>query len=621
MTRFVLFATILLFSATVNAQQARVQKFTAHHAGSVVLRDAEDKYNAQVYSLEAPEPDAGSDKARLREIKKQVEERFPARMGKAQSKTTITPTQPNYPVAQPVVEIGFVADSQSGIPPDNEMAISKANKAVSVMNSRISVLDGNTGEMQYRKTLQIFSFGAGLNTFNDNKYDPKVIYDPEADKYICIMLNSTDALNYIVVGFSKTNDPAGEWNFYKFYGNYQDDNTWFDYPAISITKDEFFFTGNKIKFNTSWQAGFSQTLIYQVDKNSGYNGDTMVTYQIWDNIQYNGKPIRNLYPVKNGTSIHGPSQYFLSNRNFDIENDTIFLVKMPDIISSGNKNLSITVLKSPLKYGVPPNGRQPKTTTQLATNDGRILGAYAQDNEIHFVSTTVHPGNGNASVFHGIIANYTATPRIDYANYYTIDSLDLGYPNIAYAGNGKSGPQSFISFNYTGPNTWPGLGITLYDNKHYADIVNLKSGDSSISVLSGTTQRWGDYMGLQPDYSEPGKAWILGIFGRKDRNYGNWMAKVSSPLAQVKASKDVLIFPNPSASFMQLEFTLDKEQVVSFVIYNTAGQVVDKILEQKCDVGRNRIVFNTSALAGGIYYLKSIGAEGKVIETQRFIKQ
>jgi hypothetical protein len=626
MLKTLLSVTILLSVFTVSAQQARVQKFSAPLAGKVVLRDVEDKYGAEVHSLEAPEPDALFEQMKLEEIKKQIEERFPQRNGLAQSKNTKTTAAPNYPLQQPVIDKGFAADLVSGIPPDNDMAISKGGKAVCVINSRISILDGETsGTLLTRKTLEAYSQPVGLNNpQGDYRYDPKIIYDFEADKFISIMLSGVDSYNHIVIGFSKTNDPSGEWNFYKFYGNFMNDHTWFDYPSISITKDEFFFTGNKILFDTSWQEGFIQSLIYQVDKQSGFNGDAMVTFQVWDNIKYNGKAIRNLYPVKGSTELLGPAQYFLSNRNFDIENDTIFLVRMPDRISSNNKNISITALKSPIKYGVPPNGRQPDTSVELATNDGRILGAYAHDNEIHFVSTTTHPVNGNAAIYHGIIANYPATPRIDYAAYYTIDTLDLGYPNIAYAGNGKTGPQSFISFNYTGPKTNPGLGITLYENHEYANPVNLKSGDSSIKILQvqGKSQRWGDYMGLQADYAhEPGSVWVLGIFGRSNRQYGNWMAKVSSPLRQIASTRDVVMYPNPSFQFMQLEFSLDKEQVVSFVIFNSAGQMVDKILERKCDVGRNRVQFNTAPLASGIYYLKAMSPEGKVIDTQRFLRQ
>lgn len=612
---------LMLLAGSAYAQNARVQRFTAPLQGTVILKDAGDKFSAEVINMEMPEPDAEEEQKELREIKEEVERRYPRHT--TASKSTHGGDDDDTAKA-PIVVTGFIADSLPGVPPDNDMAISKGNKAVSVINSNIAVLDATTGKMLYRKGLKAYS-SAVLNSINPNdyRYDPKVIYDPLADKFISIMLNGTKAFNYIVVGFSKTNDPAGAWNFYKFKGDYLNDTTWFDFPSISITKDEFFFTGNKIIYDSSWQAGFTQTLIYQVSKQSGYNGDTAIVYQVWDSIRYNGKGIRNLYPVKGGTELLGPEQYFLSNRNFDIQNDTIFLVKMPGTIASGNTNLTIQIIKTPMKYGVPPSGRQPDTSALLATNDGRILGAFAVDNEIQFVSASVDTSSGASAVYHGKIANFKNNPRIDHVHMVSYDTLDFGFPNIAYIGNGKRGPQALLSFNYTGPKTFPGLGAVLFDGEKYSKLVKVKTGDSSIKIswIPDKIQRWGDYLGAQPDYSSPNSVWIEGIFGRKDKNYGNWMAKLSSTLDQIPVTHEPLLYPNPSTSFLQFEFDLDGGYTVSFVIINYAGQKVAKILEQRCDAGRNRLQFDIAPLASGIYFLKAIDQTGKEIMTRRFIKQ
>lgn len=612
------FASAICFTA-VAARAQQVHQFTAAFMGSVDMKAAEDKYNAQVVNLEMPNPDASAEKKRLRQLKEASAKLYPyRRAAMPQKKATAVP--------QPVVTIGFVADSFPGIPPDNDMAISKQNKAVSVINSNIAVLDGQNGSMAYRKNLKAYSLVVGLNSItNDYRYDPKIIYDPAADKYISIMLNGTNQFNYIVVGFSQTNDPAGRWNFYKFQGNYKNDSTWFDYPAIAITKDEFFFTGNKIKYSSSWQTGFTETVIYQLKKQDGYDSSANLGYQVWDGITYDGKPIRNLFPVKSGWNMNGPEQYFLSNRNFDAQNDTIFLVKVPDVISSGNKNLSITVLKSPVSYGVPLDGRQPDTSVTLATNDGRILGAYAIDDEIQFVSTSINTPTGASGIFHGRIANYKSSPTISHAQIFSVDTLDFGYPNITFCGNPWGLNQSIISFNYTGPNAYPGLGAITFDGAQYSDLLQVKTGDSSIKVLAGKQQRWGDYSGAQPDWNAYGAVWIEGIFGRRDKNYGNWMARLNSPLLDVKNMKveqsASVLYPNPAMEYIQFDFETDEQQVISFAIYNSAGALVDKVLQQRCKYGQNRIRFNIGSLPPGNYYLKATQENGESIMTRSFVKQ
>ncbi len=626
-----LFPIVFLFLISVSsvAQQARVKQYKAPLSGTVVLRDVADKYSASVFNIEAPDVENDADMEKLREIKLQVKERFPLRESHTADRKTTS-------VLQPILGINYVADSMSGIPPDNSSAISKDMKAVCVMNQNIAIHDANTGKMLYRKGLSTFSAAVGLNGSNDFRYDPKVVYDPVADKFITIILNGTLQYNYIVMGFSQTNDPAGAWNFYKFYGDYNSDTTWFDYPSISITQNEVFFTGNKIKYDSSWQAGFTQTLIYQVHKQDGYSGAATLNYQIWDSIGYNNKPLRCLYPLNPGDSLLGPNQYFLSNRNFDLLNDTVFLVQVPDTIGSSVTNLTVTPLVSSLSYGVPPDARQPDTSVTLATNDGRVLGGFIKDSEIQFVSTSVNPVKGNSGIYLGKISNFNTTPVLT-GQIFSIDSLDFGYPNISFAGNFTGSNQSIISFDYSGPHTFPGFGAILFDGSNFSDLLKIKSGTVYIDKLPGKEQRWGDYSGSQPEWDSSGVVWVAGIYSRKDptsdNSYGDYMAQLTSPyrvvppvhgigvpeLSHVAATSKV--YPNPAWEFVSFDFIVDQEQAFSFLIYDVQGRVVDKLTDQYCRTGKSVIQFNIAPLVPGTYFLKAIGVKGEKIAVHTFIRR
>ena len=214
-------------------------------SGTVHIQNCTDTFLAQVRNLEIHEPDESAEYEALMRIKTEQQKKYPYKTNAHKALKTTAP------IAAPTVSLSFVADSNSGTPPDNYLAVSKNNTCVSVMNSFISVLDGNTGIMTKRTGLKTMSLPVGLNNFmNDYRYDPKIIYDPLEDKFICIMLNGVNAANYIVIGFSQSNDPKGNWNFYKFYGDYKGDTTWFDYPSITISKNEFYFTGNKLGLKT-----------------------------------------------------------------------------------------------------------------------------------------------------------------------------------------------------------------------------------------------------------------------------------------------------------------------------------------------------------------------------------
>jgi len=603
-----------MMSLSANGQDARGTVYTTPLAGVTEFRNADNDYSVEVLSFEASSPDGDEEKIRLAKVKAEIAKLYPRKSSDARAKTTAA--------KDPVVVKSFEANNTPGTPPDNDFAVSKAGKGLSVINVNAAVMDVSNGSILDQNGLAWFSNSVGLGL--SGRYDPKVLYDAKEDRFICVMLHDRDAKNYIVVGFSQSNDPEGTWAWYKFYGDYGSDSTWFDYPGVSITNTEFFLTGNKIKYAAPWETGFRQTVIYQITKSDGYSKAATLNYKIWDGIKYDGNSIRNLFPVRPGLLPDGDEQYFVSNRNFDTQNDTIFLVKVPGTIAQGG-NLSVTMLKSPLAYGVPPNGRQ-DDTAELATNDGRILGAYAMNGEIQFVSTSVNPGNGASSVYHAKIKDYKTAPSISHAQFFSIDTLDFGYPNISYVGNPWGLNQSIINFNYTGPKTYAGMGAILYDGLNYSNLVKVKEGDSTITLQHpGKAQRWGDYTGTQVDYNSLGSVWIEGIYGRPDNEYGSWIAKLNSPVLGVEDNAAKVtrnrVFPNPAKVYVSYVFELDTDVEVTFAIYNTSGQLVDKLITKQCKEGKNLIQFSTASLAAGNYILKGTGGNGEVVMTERFIKQ
>ena len=157
-----------------------------------------------------------------------------------------------------------------GIPCDNHLAMN-GDDIVSTGNFYMSV---NDPESAYIKTfsLEEFATAAGIPTFQIS-FDPRLAYDPVSNRYIFTFLagfnsSSTD----IIVAFSQTDNPAGLWNVYGLPGNPNELDQWTDYPMISITNDHLYLTINLLKDDESWQLGFIETIIWQMDKSTGYDG-------------------------------------------------------------------------------------------------------------------------------------------------------------------------------------------------------------------------------------------------------------------------------------------------------------------------------------------------------------
>ena len=81
---------VCLFSGTCSyAQNAKLSRHKTTLAGTVVLRDVEDKYLANVTSLEMPEPDGNDEQLILRAIKKEIAEKYPHKAGPKQKKNVV----------------------------------------------------------------------------------------------------------------------------------------------------------------------------------------------------------------------------------------------------------------------------------------------------------------------------------------------------------------------------------------------------------------------------------------------------------------------------------------------------------------------------------------------------
>jgi hypothetical protein len=200
---------------------------------------------------------------------------------------------------------------------------------------------------------------------------------------------------------------------------------------IAITETDFFVTVNHINSDSaSWQTGFMQSVIWQVSTTQGYANQNIVS-KVHSNVAFNGSLLRNLLPIKGGFDLKADEMYFISNRNFDFENDTFFLVKISEsLYQNSNPSFSVQALVANQTYGVPPDAKQ-TATTFLQTNDARALSGFIENGTIHFVGNTVDFDTDLAAIYHGKINVLNSNPSVDL----TILSdtvLEYGYPNLSF---------------------------------------------------------------------------------------------------------------------------------------------------------------------------------------------
>jgi hypothetical protein len=505
-----IFSGLALCSGFSWGQEVTYDKtpFTGVKIAQVYPGEITEDWMPSLTNVEMPLP--GSSRHAMSQIKKQSEAKYPRKAVGIQS------WDPSG--SPPVIGKGFPVASKfilpngdtlmsylpGGIPNDNTLAVSDSGIVLTCYNSQIFAYNTVTDT-----AVMVISLQAFYPLTTNSKYDPKVIYDPIEDRFILVFLNSTvSTQSMIMVGFSTTNDPSDPWNLYNLPGNPFNDSTWLDYPAISITGEELFITGNQIFDTGPWQTAFAQSVIWQVDKQNGYNGDSLLTTTLWSNIKLQDTLIRNLHLVQGGSWPAGPNQYLLSNRNFSMLNDSIFLLEVTGTQDSPSTELKIQLGKSNVPYGMPPNGRQSHVDS-MNTNDARVLGAFIENGEIQYVSVTIDTLTGYAAIYHGFVNDLDTIPVFT-ANILSDDSLDLGYPNIAYTGSHSCSRQAIIGMDHTSPERNPGISALLYHSDDtYSKLISLKEAESFVDRLNGY-ERWGDYFGIQRKYNEGNTVWTAG---------------------------------------------------------------------------------------------------------------
>jgi hypothetical protein len=123
--------------------------------------------------------------------------------------------------------------------------------------------------------------------------------------------------------------------------------------------------------------------------------------------------------------------------------------------------------------------------------------------------------------------------------------------------------------------------------------LNLAAGDS-ISVE------------IRPPGSDP----VRTFAARMTENFAMPLSTLCNDIP-VDGTEPLLVTPNPTAGPAHFGFTLDKSASVKLVVYNPAGQEVDRLVDESTlDAGDYAVEWSPSGLASSAYFL-SLTIDGK----------
>lgn len=616
----------IFVSLTLSAQQNipvqyQSSRFSIEKSVTVDPMDISEDWKVHLQNMEMPKPGTSSYRGQLLSNKNYYRNKYPRTVNF--NTTTQRAVRASDPVTGTMMEGNQMGN---GVPNDNDMAISDEGFIVSVINSTIMMYDTQADTLM--KNISLGAFTLPLN-IQQSKFDPKIIYDPMMKRFILVFLNgSTYSTSKVIICFSTTSNPTDPWNMYKLTGNPLNNDTWSDYPVVGISNMDLFIGVNTFTNGSTNNSGFTEGCFWQIGLAEGYNGDSLQTAYYHDILAPNDT-LFNITPIPSGAENLNLDMFLLSNKNVSATSDSVYLLHISNPLAFGTPTLTATSLQSDKSWFVPVDAEQPNGNF-FDTGDSRILGGFQVGDQIQYVHCTTDTTTGLTGIYHGMIYDLYTNPVLK-GRVFLDSSHYIGYPNIAWTAVDTNDCRSIITFDYVSSTDPGGFAAIMFDSdSSYSNIINLKSGNSYVDVISGTDERWGDYSGIQRKYNEPCKIWAAGHYGKSSSSNGTWIAEVASesicatnPFAAVDENKNnaqnINVYPNPASDLFTTEFSVTETQEMTFEIYDLNGKLVFTLLNDKVKKGNNRFQFSVQYLTPGIYFLKANNKAG-IVFTRKIIR-
>ncbi|HEX8169301.1 MAG TPA: hypothetical protein VF824_02040 [Thermoanaerobaculia bacterium] len=402
--------------------------------------------------------------------------------------TATLPPLERATIAPPPVVLGFTSATTRNVSP--------ADAAGAVGKSHI-VTATNAGLTVHKRTGEILG-SAGLGPFfqfnnaaNAEVYDPRIVYDRDADRWIVIALRNAESF---LIAVSRSGDPMGTWNRYSLSFTFSVE---IDFTHLALTRDTVMFATN----------GESETVLFSVRKSDLFAGPSSLPISRFHYEEYDTLPVR---------ADDSAAEYVVV-----AESDGIDVAR----IDGTNRHF----ISNPY-----PSDRFARIAPQLGTTSGLETGAerypiesaVLRNGVLYAVQTVgdweldrsailwwkVNPESGKL-LASGVIASPDPT------KYYA-------YPSVAVNGSGAM----LIGFCTFSPSQYASAGYVFRDAAgRISSEGALRNGESTFTI----TTRWGDYTTTVIDPFDDNTFWTLQIFARGQQWSTVW-GEVQAPITPVR---------------------------------------------------------------------------------------
>lgn len=295
-------------------------------------------------------------------------------------------------------------------------------------------------------------------------------------------------------------------------------------------------------------------------------------------VDENGSPVSSFpMPVAYGMEVVGPHLFAISG-------SSVFCYDL----STGNELSSIVITGAQFLNGMASDGA------------GRIWVTDFSAKKIHEIDYT-DPLNPSSNV---IVSNTVSTPNgICY---------DASANRLVFVAWGNSAPIKAVSLSDYSVSTLlanSGVGnIDGIDNDTAGNFFiaswspnRITQFNSDFSISQTITVAGGLNSPADIAYAEEIDTLIIPNSGNATVRFVGFNSPVG--IENVHASEAVRVFPNPAADFLVMDLDLNAQELLSVILLDAQGRVVDKLWHGNLPSGKNKLVLDIAHCDAGWYQL------------------
>ena len=406
-------------------------------------------------------------------------------------------------------------------PPDPELAVGP-NHLIAVVNTAFEIYS-KTGTTLGGPT-QLNTFFLGTPGFPSGSFDPNVLYDEAADRFII----GTDAngTDYCVAASTSSN-PTTTWNRYCFATDVG--GAFFDYPHIGVGEEAIFLGSNQ--FTT----GFLEGRVWAMNKANMYSGVALGTIPSESTGSIDATPWpADLHGFDQGTWPTGTNNHYIMTEVFDGCIHNVWTWDDPFGTGSFTKGADLDLcVATGVTATFPIDWPNTGGNWPLSANDWRGQSTFYRNGMLWMSNQAIscNPGGGTVDCVRWAQIDPMTDTILDAGvfassgDYRTFASIAANHCDDMAVGYSKGATGVF-------PATWVTGRLSTDPPGLVGAETVLKAGEEAYHCFDdppqSTGQRWGDYTGMTID-PDGETFWYLGEYSRSNTNPGcDWGTYIGS---------------------------------------------------------------------------------------------